>query len=94
MLSHMNSYTFSCGGENDHVSFTCYSHDGPDKGFQPICGEIQSVLTKRMSDGEYFRVLMRSNENYEYTGFLGRYEFGQGEHIQKTHGKCTCSMVK
>lgn len=73
--------TDTCGGENDHVSFTCYSHDGPDKGFQPICGEIQSVLTKRMSDGEYFRVLMKSNENYEYTGFLGRYEFGQGYNV-------------
>ncbi|XP_052711363.1 suppressor of lurcher protein 1-like isoform X3 [Crassostrea angulata] len=77
----LRSETNVCGGQNDHVTFTCYSHEGPDKGFQPICGVMQSLLTKRVSDGEYFRVLMTSNDNYEHTGFLGRYEFGKGYNV-------------
>nr|XP_022288536.1 uncharacterized protein LOC111100736 [Crassostrea virginica] len=67
--------------QNDHVTFTCYSHDGPDKSFQPICGVLNSLLTKRVSDGAYFRVLMSSYDNYEHTGFLGRYEFGPGYNV-------------
>ncbi|XP_056015064.1 suppressor of lurcher protein 1-like isoform X2 [Ostrea edulis] len=64
-----------CEGQNDHVTFTSFSHEGPDKGFKPICGVMQSLITKRVSDGAYFRVLMSSYDNYEHTGFLGRYEF-------------------
>nr|XP_022288867.1 suppressor of lurcher protein 1-like isoform X3 [Crassostrea virginica] len=75
------SETQVCGGQNDHVTFTCYSHDGPDKGFQPICGVLNSLITKRVSDGAYFRVLMSSYDNYEHTGFLGRYEFGPGYNV-------------
>ncbi|XP_062611117.1 suppressor of lurcher protein 1-like isoform X3 [Saccostrea cucullata] len=64
-----------CEGKNDHVTFTAFAHDGPDRGFKPICGVMQSLITKRVSDGAYFRVLMSSFDNYEHTGFLGRYEF-------------------
>ena len=78
---------FRCGGQNDHVIFTCYSHDGPDKGFQPICGVLNSLITKRVSDGAYFRVLMSSYDNYEHTGFLGRYEFGPGKYFGFFNGE-------
>ena len=69
------------------MTFTCYSHDGPDKGFQPICGVLNSLITKRVSDGAYFRVLMSSYDNYEHTGFLGRYEFGPGKYFGFFNGE-------
>ncbi|XP_059153997.1 suppressor of lurcher protein 1-like [Physella acuta] len=60
--------------ESDYVSFSNFA-ESEDRKMTRFCGTNSGDTREIWSDGPFFRVIFKSNEIYDSTGFLAHYQF-------------------
>ena len=63
--------------QSDYVEFSNFNVELTDRKYNRLCGSKESNIVKNAvySDGSFFRVTFKSNDNFDSTGFEAEYQF-------------------